>query len=164
MSAHPYSGVGNPAEEADRCVEFGRQAFEPVAIAATARDHEQQVGPGQPHPCHGSDRGVEPLARHEPGDPDDHLGVVGDAEVITGGATLGGVERMELVGVDAAGHDGGRQRTTGGVLPLGGRVAACGDDPVGARQRVGQSLPGTGEAAGHRHLGAVEDEVVRQVQ
>jgi hypothetical protein len=47
---------------------------------------------------------------------------------------------------------------------FGGRVAARGDDPLGATQRVGERLLGERQPTGNRDLGPVQHEVVRQLQ
>ncbi len=135
-----------------------------VAVSAASRDHEHQVGSCQPKAGDRADGGVEALARDEPRDADDDLGVDRDPEVLAGSGALVVCQGAELVGVHTAGHDGDRQLPSRRVFTLGRRVPTGGDDLAGATQRVGQRLLGSGEPTGHRDLGAVQHEVVRKLQ
>ena len=86
MSAQPYRQrqvvVRDPPEEPHRRIELGREPLQTIVVTAAAGDHEEQVGAHPPEPGRRPDRRVESLARHEPGDADDQLGVVRDVEVI----------------------------------------------------------------------------------
>ena len=71
----------------------------------------------------------------------------------------------EAVDVDAGRDDDARQRPAGGALGLGGRVAAGGDDQLGARAAPARAAArAAGQAAGHGDLGAVEHDAVRAAQ
>ena len=112
----------------------------------------------------GADGVVEPLARHEPRDAEHDLASTGRSNAAPRLGALGGGERAEPFDVDPGRHDRGRQRPTGGALGLGRRVRAGGDHVAGVAQHVGQRLLGAGQAAGHGDLGAVQHDVVRQLE
>jgi hypothetical protein len=84
--------------------------------------------------------------------------------MLAGGKTLGLAQWMELLRIDTARHHGDRQVATGRMDGFGGRISAGRDDPLGPTQRVGQCLLGERQPAGHRDLGAVQYEPVRQLQ
>ena len=147
MSAQPYSSgrssLRHPPEEPHGASRSLGQPSQSGSIAAAAGDGQHEVGPRRLQRRRGPDRRVETLARHQSADADDQLGVDGQSESTTGLSSLVVGQRPEPLGVDAGRNDGDRQRAAGGVLGLGCRIAAGGDDVAGPAQHVAESLLGS---------------------
>ena len=136
-----------------------RSSRPPPAMASTRSGRRgRQQGDGL-------DRRVEALARHEPGDRHDQLAVGGQAELAPGGDAArrrpSGRKRSTST---PGGTIGDGQLAPGRALGLGGRVPAGGDDVAGAAQHVAERLLAPRQPARHGDLGAVQHDVVRQLQ
>jgi hypothetical protein len=169
-SAHPYSRGRSSllTRPRNRTGAFSSAAsvLQAVLVAAAPGDREQQIRGvsalslaaarmAVSKPLRGTSRLIARRARRRRAKP----------EVGTGLAEpLGRGERVETLGIDPRRHDGDRQLAAGGVLGLGGRVAAGGDDVASTAQHVAERLLAERQTARHGDLGAVQHDVVRQAQ
>ena len=108
--------VGDPPEEAHRCVALGGEPAQAPLVAAAAGDRQHEVGSPRRQQGGRLDGDVEALAWDQPRDRHDQLAVGGQTELAAGGEPVVGVERDEAVGVDARRHDGHGQLALGGAL------------------------------------------------
>jgi hypothetical protein len=91
--------------------------------------------------------------------------VLGKAEATAGRGPLVLLEGMEPLDIDAGRDDHrGRQFGAKDAPRLAQCVAAGGDHEAGAADHAGQQFGKTRQSGRHRHLGAVEDDRVRQAQ
>ena len=152
--------VGDASEERHAVVHPAVRGpgLEPVPVAPGAGDGQLRVG----EPGDRVDQHVEALAWHQAAHPEHQRPVGIQPEGAPGLGTDRVVDRVEALDVDAGRHDHPAQRATCGPLGLARRVVPRRHDSGGSAQHPAAELPAAGEAAGHRHLGAVHDGDVRR--
>ena len=140
-SAQPYRRgqvvVRDPPEEPDRRIEFGRQPPQAVVVAATAGDHRaaDRAAPGRAAPQRGSPCRSPCAARagEMPTISSASSGMPKWRRAASRSASVSGRNRSAST---PQRHDRDRQLAPGGLLGLGRRVPAGGDDVAGAPERV----------------------------